>query len=133
MTRKKVRYLVLDQSPIDMHDSRAYGLIKICSHKEEVRCLRLDQFRGSLCFSLWRSLQRPPCQERVQRLRERYRSRAGRLLPASALPGAMEDSASKGKTTRLPSTVCRWWIGDQQGKCQWRGIQFNRRRNVRGK
>src|SRR5262249_10651935 len=50
MTRKKVRYLVLDQSPIDMHDSRAYGLIKICSHKEEVRCLRLSVSRFALFF-----------------------------------------------------------------------------------
>jgi len=41
MTRKKVRYLVLDQSPIDKHDSLVYGLIKIViegeSHMSKLR------------------------------------------------------------------------------------------------
>ena len=33
--------------------------------KEEVTCLRFEQFRGSFCFSLWQRLQPPPCQGRA--------------------------------------------------------------------
>ena len=42
---------ILDQSPIYKCDRSVYGLIKICSHKEEVViCLRFEKFRGSHYF-----------------------------------------------------------------------------------
>src|SRR5262249_10899348 len=53
-------FFVLDQRPIDKHDTFVYGLSKIHHVKEEVVCVRFELFRGSLCFYLWQPLQPPP-------------------------------------------------------------------------